>query len=255
MKIPDLNFTKEQNSVWTTLFANQVGNTKKFACKEYLTGFDILNLPKDKIPHLDYLNEKITPRTGWQTTRTNIRYSDALPWYQHFAIQEFIVTNYLRNREELNFTPEPDMFHDIFGHLAFITNPEYVELFSMFSKAYLKATPEEQKNIGRLAWFSYEFGMIKEGNDIKIFGAGILSSVGETVNVMQGKTKLTPFIIENVLRRNKAITDFNKELFVFKSIKELKKELNRYLEPIAKRNIKTIGKINIEDKEMDLTKY
>jgi len=250
----DIEFTDEQHKIWETLFNNQINNVKKFACKEYLRGFKILNLPRNRVPGLEFLNKKVQPRTGWKVIRTKIRYSDTLPWYLYFARKEFIVTNYLRSWKELNFTPEPDMFHDIFGHLPFLVLPEYTELFDMFTDAYLRANKKQQDDIKRLGWFSYEFGLIRENRNLKIFGTGIMSSVGEIVHVMSGKTPVKPFTVENVLKRNKAIDDFNKELFVFDSLDSLKEELKRYFDMIKgkRRNISTN---RILDKEMDLNQY
>jgi phenylalanine-4-hydroxylase len=251
----DLIFTGKENLIWHDLFENQIENVEMFACKEFIKGFKILNISNNQLPSLSLVNNKITPRTDWEAIRTKIRYSGALPWYEHFSRKEFIVTNYLRSREEFEFTPEPDMFHDIFGHLSFLVLPEYVELFKMFSEAYLKATEDERNKIGRLAWFSYEFGLIKQRGQIKIFGAGILSSRGETQKVMSGKTKLEKFTVHNVIKHNKAIANFNKTLFVFDSLHALKAELKTFLDPIRKRNKEIVVDQEIKDTEMDLTKY
>ena len=251
----DIAFTKEQNNIWHQLFDNQIQNVERFACKEFLQGFQILNLSNKKVPLLNSINKKITPITSWQATRTKIRYSGALPWYQHFARHEFIVTNYLRSWDEFEFTPEPDMFHDIFGHLPFLTLPEYVELFELFSSAYLRANDIEREKIGKLAWFSYEFGLIEAKSKLKIFGAGIISSIGETNQIVTGKTKFEKFTIGNVLKHQKAIANFNETLFVFDSLTSLKQELKKFLAPIAKRNIVVDINGTIMDTEMDLRKY
>ncbi len=251
----DIVFTEEQNRIWHKLFENQIENVEKFACKEFLKGFEILNLSNKKVPSIVSVNDKITPSTGWRATRTKIRYSGALPWYQHFSRHEFIVTNYLRNWKEFEFTPEPDMFHDIFGHLSFLALPEYVELFDLFSSSYLRATDEEREKIGKLAWFSYEFGLTKEKGNLKIFGAGIMSSIGETNQIMSGKTKTEKFTINNVLKHKKAIANFNDTLFVFDSLENLKKEIRKFVDPISKRKININFGETIKDHEMDLTKY
>ena len=121
----DVEFTEEQHDIWRALYARQAPKVRKFACKEYLAGSENLKLPADRIPSVSWMNERITPRTGWRTVRTKVRYSDAVQWYKHFARKEFLVTDYVRSREELEFTPEPDMFHDVYGHLPYFTLPEY----------------------------------------------------------------------------------------------------------------------------------
>ena len=225
-----MRFTADQHRIWSTLSRRQLSRAQRYACQEYLEGFEILSLPLDRIPSLHFLNRGIAPRTGWKTVRTLIRYSDAQPWYQAFARKEFLITDYMRGWDELDFTPEPDMFHDIFGHLPFMVLPRYTELQEMFAPAFQRAGAREKlrEDIKRLAWFSTEFGLIRENGGLRIFGAGLISSAGEIENVMAGNVPILPFKIENVLKRDKAIYSFNDVLFVFDSLDALKAELASY---------------------------
>lgn len=218
----------EQDKIWQALYERQMPRVEQYACQEYLDGFAILDLPANRVPDLDYLNQKITPRTGWKTVRTRVRYSDAIPWYRHFARKEFLVTDYMRDWSELDFTPEPDMFHDIFGHLPFMVLPAYTELQELFAPAFQAASPEQRENIKRLAWFSTEFGLIKENGAIKVFGTGLISSAGEMENVLSGKVPLLPFDVATILNFDKAIWSFNQQLFVFDSLEGLKADLRQY---------------------------
>lgn len=218
----------EQDKIWQALYERQMPRVEQYACQEYLDGFAILDLPANRVPDLDYLNQKITPRTGWKTVHTRVRYSDAIPWYRHFARKEFLVTDYMRDWSELDFTPEPDMFHDIFGHLPFMVLPAYTELQELFAPAFQAASPEQRENIKRLAWFSTEFGLIKENGAIKVFGTGLISSAGEMENVLSGKVPLLPFDVTTILNFDKAIWSFNQQLFVFDSLEGLKADLRQY---------------------------
>ncbi len=227
----DVEFTEEQHDIWRSLYNRQTPKIRKYACKEYLEGFELLKLPEGRIPSTHWLNERITRHTGWKTVRTKVRYSDAVQWYQHFSKKEFLVTDYVRSREELDFTPEPDMFHDVYGHLPFFTLPEYVEIQELFAPAFHRARTEEQReNLKRLAWFSTEFGLICENGERKIFGTGLISSSGEMEHVLAGKTPIEPFKVETIVNFDKAIWSFNKTLFEFESLPILKKELNRYFD-------------------------
>lgn len=229
----DVEFTEEQHDIWRALFARQAPKVRKFACREYLAGSENLRLPADRIPSVSWMNERITPRTGWRTVRTKVRYSDAVQWYKHFARKEFLVTDYVRSREELEFTPEPDMFHDVYGHLPYFTLPEYVEIQEMFAPAFHKATTDDQReNIKRLAWFSTEFGLIREGGELKVFGTGLISSSAEMEHVLAGNTPLMDFKVETIINFDKAIWSFNKQLFVFDSLSALKQELARYFDSL-----------------------
>ena len=229
----DVEFTEEQHDIWRALYARQAPKVRKFACKEYLAGSENLKLPADRIPSVPWLNERITPRTGWRTVRTKVRYSDAVQWYKHFARKEFLVTDYVRSREELEFTPEPDMFHDVYGHLPYFTLPEYAEIQEMFAPAFHKAATDEQReNIKRLAWFSTEFGLTREDGELKVFGTGLISSSAEMEHVLAGNTPLMEFKVETIVNFDKAIWSFNKQLFVFDSLAALKQELARYFDSL-----------------------
>lgn len=222
----------EQDKIWQALYERQREQVERSACQEYLEGFAILDLPADRVPELDYLNQKITPRTGWKLVRTQVRYSDAVQWYQHFARKEFLVTDYMRDWTELDFTPEPDMFHDIFGHLPFMVLPGYTELQELFAPAFQAASPEQREDIKRLAWFSTEFGVIQENGAIKILGAGLISSAGEIQNVLAGNVPLLPFDVANIVKFDKAVWSFNPQLFVIESLQKLKEDLKRYFDLI-----------------------
>lgn len=234
-------FSEQHHQVWRTLYANMTQRIERYACRAWLEGFQRLALPADRLPTLDELNAQIEPRTGWWTKRTSVRYSDAVPWYHHFAQKIFLVTDFLRPWSELDFTPEPDMFHDIYGHLPFMTLPEYAELQEMFAPAFLRADDEQREAIKRLAWFSTEFGLIREDGGVRAFGAGLISSTGEMEHVMSGRTSVQPFTVERVIGHNKAIFSFNSTLFVFDSLDALKAELARYFDPIGQQPLRDDG--------------
>ncbi len=229
----DVDFTEEQHEIWKTLFARQAPQVQKYACREYLDGSENLKLPPDRIPSVQWLNEHITPLTGWKTLRTRVRYSDAVQWYGHFAKKEFLITDYVRSREELDFTPEPDMFHDVYGHLPYFTLPKYVEIQELFAPVFQRSKSDEQReNIKRLAWFSTEFGLIRQNGELKVFGTGLISSKSEMEHVLAGKTPLMPFKVGTIINFDKAIWSFNDQLFVFDSLEALKQELLSYFETI-----------------------
>ena len=141
----DIEFTPEQHKTWAELYGRQVPRVRQHASRHYLDGFDQLELPADHIPSLDELNARITPASGWTVVRTDVRYTSSDDWYRFFERHEFLVTNYMRSWEELDWTPEPDMFHDIFGHLPFWMSREYAEIQEMFAPVYFAAASDEER--------------------------------------------------------------------------------------------------------------
>lgn len=226
-------FSDEQHRVWTTLVARQLPKVQRHACEAYLEGAELLALSRNRVPTLASLNRVITPRTGWKVLRTSVRYTDAVPWYRAFAGRRFLVTNYIRAPDELDFTPEPDMFHDIFGHLPFMALPRYAALQEMFAPAFQGANAEHREHIKRLAWYSTEFGLIQERGRIKVFGAGLISSSGEMEHALSGTVSLRPFSVENVLSHPKSVWSYNETLFVIESLEALKHELASYFDSIT----------------------
>jgi phenylalanine-4-hydroxylase len=232
----DIDFTPVQHKTWEELFRRQVPRVRAHAASAYLEGFDLLQLPTDSIPTVDFLNSKIPAATGWTIVRTDTRYTDSDEWYRYFDRHEFLITNYMRSWEELDWTPEPDMFHDIFGHLPFFMLTEYAALQEMFAPTYLAAqTQEEKDNIKRLAWYSTEFGMIREEGDLKVFGTGLMSGGDEFTNAAEGRMNYHEFTIDSVVGHDKVMYEQHKDLFVIDSIDQLKAELATYFDPILER--------------------
>jgi phenylalanine-4-hydroxylase len=181
----EINFSPEQHAIWANLYR---GIYQPYLLEhlphEYLVGHELLKLGPQRIPTIAYLSERITPRTGWRIERTAVRYTPADDWYVKFAQRIFLITDYLRTRDQMEFTPEPDMFHDIFGHLPYLTQPFYARIEDKFAPAYLKASQAEREVIKRLAWYSTEFGLVMEDNRLKVFGAGTISGRSELTNTI-----------------------------------------------------------------------
>ena len=181
----EITFSTEQHAIWADLFAGVCrSHLLEHICQEYKDGFALLQLDPQRIPTVAYLNERIQPRTGWRIERTAVRYTLADDWYLKFAQRIFLITDYLRTRDQMEFTPEPDMFHDIFGHLPYLTMEFYARIEDKFAPAYVKATQAEKEVIKRLAWYSTEFGLVMEDNRFKVFGAGTISGRSELANTI-----------------------------------------------------------------------
>lgn len=181
----EIAFSAEQHAIWADLFAGiHQPQLMEHLCREFHAGLALLQLDPEHIPTVEHLNARITPHTGWRIERTAVRYTKADDWYIKFAQRIFLITDYLRTRDQMEFTPEPDMFHDIFGHLPYLTLDFYARLEDKFAPAYQKATPAEREVIKRLAWYSTEFGLVMEENRLKVFGAGLISGRAELANTI-----------------------------------------------------------------------
>ena len=200
----EIIFSDEQHAIWADLFAGiHQPYLLEHLCQEYIDGLALLQLDSQHIPTVTHLNERIQTRTGWRIERTAVRYTLADDWYAKFAQRIFLITDYLRTRDQMEFTPEPDMFHDIFGHLPFLTQDFYARIEDKFAPAYMKATQEEREVIKRLAWYSTEFGLVIEDNRFKVFGAGIIS----------GRKELTRTIMEFYRLGRDNVIDYTRNVF------------------------------------------
>lgn len=200
----EINFTADQHAIWADLFDGiHQPYLLEHLCQEYHRGLELLELDPRHIPTVAHLNGHITPRTGWRVERTVVRYTPADDWYKKFAQRVFLITDYLRTRDQMEFTPEPDMFHDIFGHLPFLTQKFYADIEDKFAPAYMKAAQEEREVIKRLAWYSTEFGLVVQDNRFKVFGAGIIS----------GRKELTRTIMEFYRLGRDNVIDYTKPIY------------------------------------------
>ncbi len=218
----EIIFSDEQHAIWADLFAGiHQSYLLEHICREFKDGLALLQLDPLRIPTVAHLNERINPRTGWRIERTAVRYTLADGWYVKFAQRIFLITDYLRTRDQMEFTPEPDMFHDIFGHLPYLTQEFYARIEDKFAPAYLNATQEEKEVIKRLAWYSTEFGLVMEDNRLKVFGAGTIS----------GRSELTNTIMEFYRLGRDNVVNYSGD--VFKQIQDNflahKKDINRII--------------------------
>lgn len=168
-----------ENKVWNTLITRQAKAIEGRACKDYINGLKILNLPTDRIPQLPEISEVLTKHTGWKIEPVPALISFD-KFFKLLSEKKFPSATFIRTQEELDYLQEPDIFHEIYGHCALLTNPYFADFTARYGELGAKATDEERRYLARLYWFTVEFGLIKEDDQMKIFGGGILSSIGET---------------------------------------------------------------------------
>jgi len=176
--------------VWKTLFNRQLELLNPIVSKEYLMALKLVEFCDDKIPNFNEVNFILQKTTAWSLEVVpNI--SAQKEFFIFLAQKKFTSTCWLRTMEQLDYLEEPDMFHDVFGHVPLLSNQAYVGFFKGISDIALKNidNPKAIELLGRLYWFTIEFGLINEEGNVKIYGAGIISSKGETIHCLSNDAK------------------------------------------------------------------
>ncbi|MGB0894426.1 MAG: phenylalanine 4-monooxygenase [Parashewanella sp.] len=195
-----IHYSDEEHDIWRQLYARQEINLPGRACKEYMHGIEALNMPKDRIPQLGEIDKVLLETTGWKTAAVPALISFGR-FFELLANKEFPVATFIRSKEEFDYLQEPDIFHEIFGHCPLLTNPSFANFSHTYGQLGLAASKEERVFLARLYWFTIEFGLMQsKGDDLQIYGGGILSSPGETMYALSDEPERQPFDLLNVLR-------------------------------------------------------
>lgn len=221
-------FTAEDHLVWDRLFARQQKLLSGRAVHAFEEGLDVLRLSTPGIPHLEELNERLSERTGWTIVSVPGLVPDDI-FFEHLSNRRFPAGNFIRSAAQLDYLEEPDVFHDVFGHVPLLAQPAVADFMQALGRQGLKAL--ETGNLHRLArlyWYTVEFGLAREDGRLKIYGAGILSSFGESRFALESPEPRRPaFETARVLRTRYRSDAFQKAYFVIDSFEDL---LDRMLE-------------------------
>jgi len=222
------NYTKEDKYVWQLLFDRQMKLLPDLADNVYLEGLEKIQFSRNKIPNFNELNAKLREITGWEVVAVS-GLIDNQPFFELLANQKFPAATWFRKLKELNYLEEPDMFHDVFGHIPLLTNSDFCGFLSGLSKIALRfiESPTAIELIARLYWYTVEFGLIQEkGQKLKIYGAGILSSSGESVYCLESpKPNRFPFDVEHILSFPYIKDRYQAQYFVIESYRQLYESL------------------------------
>jgi phenylalanine-4-hydroxylase len=174
-------YNEEDFSVWKTLFERQMKILPELAASEYLNALSVVGMNGNEIPRFDKINELLSSATGWQVDVVPHIISNEV-FFPKLANRTFGATTWLRKMSQLDYLEEPDMFHDVFGHVPLLSNETFCKFFHGLAVIALEHIndPFAIEMLGRVYWFTIEFGLISESDKLKIYGAGIMSSHGET---------------------------------------------------------------------------
>jgi len=228
-------YSDEDHEVWSILYAQQMRELQEDATKDFFEGLKLCGFESDRIPHIKTVNDNLQKATGWRTYIVPGLIADK-PFFQYLANKRFPVTTWIRKKEELDYLEEPDMFHDVFAHVPLLSIQSFVDFVQGLAKIALKHidNPTAVECISRIYWFTVEFGLIREEGHLKIYGAGILSSSGEShFSVHDKKVPREPYDVRTVMHTPYYKHDFQKQYFVIESYEQLfrsLKEIEQVLE-------------------------
>ena len=215
-------YTAADHATWKTLFERQAKLLPGRACDEFLQGMRDLPIGADEIPDFRQLSEVLMPRTGWQIVAVPGLVPDDV-FFDHLANRRFPAGNFIRRPHELDYLEEPDVFHDVFGHVPMLMNPAIADFIQAYGQGGLRA--QGLGNLAQLArvyWYTIEFGLLQQADGLRIYGAGIASSFTETVFSLDSPSPHRIRLnLERLMRTNYRIDDFQESYFVIRDLDEL----------------------------------
>jgi phenylalanine-4-hydroxylase len=214
-------YTEAQHDTWAALYARRMPALQHTASRVFLEGAAAIGLVADQIPDLSLLNRRLLVRTGWSALPVT-GFLPARDFFGCLARRRFPTTVTIRPADQLDYVPEPDIFHDVFGHVPMHANPVFAAFLQRFGQAATAArTDDDVERMARLFWFTVEFGLIREAGDVKIYGSGLISSHGDAANALGPTCARRPFDIAAVFAQRFAIDRLQDVLFVIESLDEL----------------------------------
>lgn len=233
-------YTEENQETWRTLYDRQMAYLADHASDVYLSGARSIKLVRDHIPYLEgpkSVNTFLMPLTGWQSKAVP-GYLPAKAFFACLARREFPTTIVIRPKESIDYLPEPDIFHDIFGHVPLHADPTFADFLQTYGKAALTTDdPVHTERLARLFWFTVEFGLIREGGKLKLYGSGLISSPGESKHALTAPgVDRRPFDLETVCSTSFEIDHYQPILYVLDSFEQLRDAMDTYANRILSEN-------------------
>ena len=216
------SYSDEEHDRWNRLFARQAKLLPGRACNEFLEAKQKLELSRSGIPDFADLSRRLGAMTGWSVVPVAGLIPDDA-FFDHLANRRFPAGAFIRPEAELEYLQEPDVFHDVFGHVPLLANPTYARFLQAYGEGGRRALARGQlHNLARLYWYTIEFGLIETPKGLRIFGAGIMSSPSETIFSLEDSSpNRVAFDLERVMRTNYIISDFQQTYFVIESFEKL----------------------------------
>jgi phenylalanine-4-hydroxylase len=216
------DFSAEDHRVWDVLFARQQKLLPGRAVEAFGRSLDVLRLSRPGVPNFEELNERLFARTGWTVVAVPGLVPDDV-FFQHLSERRFPAGNFIRTAEQLDYLEEPDVFHDVFGHVPLLAQSEFADFMQALGDLGLEALDQGALHrLARLYWYTVEFGLARENGDLKIYGAGILSSFGESRYALESEVpNRIGFDLERVLRTTYKTDSYQMSYFVINRFEDV----------------------------------
>ncbi len=214
-------YSAAEHEIWSFLYKRQREILPGRACRAYMQGLEALQLPSGRIPALSELSLTLEKATNWRVARTPGLLHEQ-DFFEALANRIFPSTDYIREQHELDYTPAPDLFHDVFGHMPMITEPDFADFYQRYGQASLKATGGNRRKLESFHWFTVEFGLVKEDGEPRIYGNGIVSSYQETFHALGSEVEIRPFDPEAMGAQSYEVWHVQPILYVVESFEALK---------------------------------
>lgn len=215
-------YTADEHAVWDILFNRQMDVLPGRAADEFMDGLEALDLGRGGIPNLVTISDELERLTGWRVVAVPGLVPDEV-FFEHLANRRFPAGQFIRKREQLDYLQEPDIFHDVFGHVPMLTNPIFADYMEAYGKGGMRSLQwNSLKNLAALYWYTVEFGLIQTDKGMRIYGAGIVSSKTESIFALEDHSpNRIGYHLERVMTTDYRINDFQQTYFAIESYRQL----------------------------------
>lgn len=222
-------YTEEDHEVWRLMYRERMTTLDEQASTVFLDGLDAIGLSPDRVPKITDVNDRLRSLTGWQS-RPVPGFLPAKAFFACLASRQFPTTVTIRPKEMMRYLPEPDIFHDVFGHVPLHADPTFADFLQTYGKAALHCeNPEHIERLARLFWFTVEFGLIREGGQVKLYGSGLISSIGESPHALNSRhVDRREFDLDLVCDTPFEIDHYQPILYVLDSFEQLREAMTQY---------------------------
>lgn len=226
--VPDVAYTAEETQVWRTVMGRLAPLHQRYACRAYLECSRVVGLDPLEVPQLRQLNAQSARLGGFQLLPVAGLVSERM-FLEHLGRDVFLATQYMRHHSRPLYTPEPDVIHELVGHAVTLADPGFLRLNRAFGRATLRASDAALRRIARVYWYTMEFGAVEENGQLKVMGAGLLSSAGE-MDRFEREAQLRPFNLEEVQARPYDPTNYQAVIYVAPGFDRMAADVEAWLD-------------------------